>query len=113
MTRTQVVLLVSSIAVLVLLTAGAMVRAHVHRSDTLGAPMSFALRLFLGVVFILLGIIGGLVPILQGWVFILLAVLVLFPQSRFAVKAIDKIEPKMPRLVGWLHRLGIGIPKKP
>jgi hypothetical protein len=112
MTRNQLILLVSSIMVILLLFAGAMVRAHVHRSDTLGAPMSFVLRLFLGAVFIILGIIGGLLPILQGWVFMLLAVLVLFPQSRFAVKALDKIQPKMPRLVGWLHRIGIGIPKR-
>lgn len=112
MTRTQIVLLVSSSVVVMLLVAGGMVRAHVHRSDTLGAPMSLALRLFLAVVFVILGIIGGLVPILQGWVFMLLAALVLFPQSRFAVRALDKVEPKMPRLVAWLHRIGIGIPKQ-
>lgn len=112
MTRTEIILLVSSILVIMLLFGGAMVRLHVHRSDTLGAPMSFALRLFLGIVFIILGIIGGLLPFLQGWVFMLLAVLVLFPQSRFAIKAIDKIEPKMPRLVAWLHRLGIGLHKQ-
>jgi hypothetical protein len=112
MTRNQIILLASSVVVILLLLAGAMVRAHVHRSDTLGAPMSFALRLFLGVVFVILGIIGGLLPFLQGWVFMLLAVLVLFPQSKFAVKALDKIEPKMPRLVRWLHRIGIGIPKQ-
>lgn len=112
MTRNEIILLASAILVILLIFAGALVRAHMHRSDTLAAPMSFALRLFLGIVFIILGIIGGLLPFLQGWVFMLLAVLVLFPQSRFAVKALDKISPKMPRLVEWLHRIGIGIPKQ-
>ena len=112
MTRNQIILLVSSVIVLLLLFAGAMVRAHVHRSDTLGAPMSFALRLFLGIVFVLLGIIGGLLPVMQGWFFMLLAVLVLFPQSRFAVRALEKVEPKMPRMVAWLKRIGIGLPKQ-
>jgi uncharacterized membrane protein YbaN (DUF454 family) len=71
--------------------------------------MLFALRLALGIVFILLGIIGSLLPIMQGWIFFLLAALVLFPRSKFAVKACQKIEPKMPRLVAWLRRRGIGV----
>ena len=30
-----------------------------------------SLRIFLGIVLILIGIIGGFIPILQGWMFIL------------------------------------------
>ena len=71
--------------------------------------MRFALRITLGIIFIILGIIGGFVPIMQGWIFMLLAVLVLFPQSKFAIKSLDKIEKKMPRAVAWLRRLGIGV----
>ncbi|MFL6245897.1 MAG: hypothetical protein ACJ74H_07730 [Thermoanaerobaculia bacterium] len=74
------------------------------------ATLLFALRITLGIIFIILGIIGSLLPIMQGWIFFLLAALVLFPQSNFAVKACDKIEPRMPRLVAWLRRRGIGIP---
>jgi uncharacterized membrane protein YbaN (DUF454 family) len=73
--------------------------------------MLFALRIFLGIIFIILGIIGSLLPIMQGWVFFLLAALVLFPRSRFAVKALKKVEPRMPRLVAWLRRRGIGSPR--
>jgi hypothetical protein len=51
-------------------------------------------------------------PVLQGWIFFLLAALVLFPQSRFAIKACDKIEPKMPRMIAWLRRRGIGTHRK-
>jgi hypothetical protein len=72
--------------------------------------MLLILRIALGIVFFVLGIIGSLLPIMQGWIFFLLSALVLFPRSRFAVKACDKIEPKMPRLVARLRRWGIGIP---
>jgi hypothetical protein len=72
--------------------------------------MLFFLRIALGIVFVILGVIGSILPILQGWLFFLIAGLILFPRSRFAVKACDKIEPRMPRLVGWLRRMGIGIP---
>lgn len=75
--------------------------------------MIFALRIFLGIVFTILGIIGSVLPVMQGWVFFLLAALVLFPRSKFAIKACDKIEPKMPRVVAWLRSMGVGIPPEP
>ena len=103
----EVSLLVASIAVIVMLFGSAILR---YRSATLPAPMLFVLRIALGIVFVILGIIGSLLPIMQGWVFFLLAALVLFPRSRFAVKACQKIEPRMPRMVAWLRRRGIGIP---
>lgn len=71
--------------------------------------MIVALRITLGIIFIILGIIGGFVPIMQGWIFMLLGVLVLFPQSKFAIKSLDRIEKKMPRAVARLRRLGIGV----
>jgi hypothetical protein len=100
-------LLIGSITVIVALLGSATLR---YRSATLPAPMLLALRITLGVIFIILGIIGSLLPIMQGWLFFLLAALVLFPRSRFAVKACEKIEPRMPRMVAWLRRRGIGIP---
>ncbi len=72
--------------------------------------MLLILRITLGIIFSILGLIGSLLPVMQGWIFFLLAALVLFPRSRFAVKACHKIEPRMPRLVAWLRRRGIGIP---
>ncbi|HYO77968.1 MAG TPA: hypothetical protein VE010_16030 [Thermoanaerobaculia bacterium] len=83
-------------------------RRHVRGGGKLPAPVVLFIRITLGIVFLILGVIGSLLPVMQGWIFFLLAVLVLFPQSRFAVKACDKIEPKMPRLIGWLRRRGIG-----
>lgn len=72
--------------------------------------MILILRITLGVVFTILGVIGSVLPIMQGWIFFLLAALVLFPNSSFAIKACNKIEPRMPRLVAWLRRRGIGLP---
>lgn len=71
--------------------------------------MILFLRITLGIVFAILGVIGSLLPIMQGWIFFLLAVLVLFPQSQFAIKSCDKIEKKMPRMVAYLRRWGIGV----
>lgn len=72
--------------------------------------MILFLRLTLGLVFAVLGVIGSILPIMQGWIFFLLAALVLFPQSRFAAKTLVRIEPRMPRLVARLRRWGIGVP---
>ena len=73
--------------------------------------MLLILRIALGIVFAILGVIGSLLPIMQGWIFFLLAVLVLFPQSKFAVKSLDKIERRMPRMVARLRRWGLGVPR--
>ena len=75
------------------------------RASTIPGGM-LILRILLGAVFIVLGIAGSLLPILQGWIFFLLAFLVLFPRTRLAEKILVKAEPKLPRVVGWLRRLG-------
>ena len=80
-------------------------------ASKLPAPMILALRITLGIIFAILGVVGSLLPIMQGWIFFLLSILVLFPQSRFAVKSLDKIEKKMPRMVARLRRWGIGVPR--
>lgn len=70
--------------------------------------MMIFIRISLGVVFTALGVVGSVLPVMQGWVFFLLAVLVLFPQSRFATRTLEKIEPRMPRVTRWLRRVGVG-----
>lgn len=86
-------------------------RARGRASAKLPAPMILFLRITLGIVFAILGVIGSLLPVMQGWIFFLLAALVLFPQSKFAVKSCNKIERRMPRLVARLRRWGIGVPR--
>jgi len=103
----ELALLASAVLIIAIVFTVVIIRRR--GSTTLPAPMRFFLRITLGIVFVILGVIGSLLPVLQGWLFFLIAALILFPQSRFAIKALDKIEPKMPRLVRWLHRMGIGV----
>ena len=100
----------SVVAILAILVTEAL-RGRGRASAKLPAPMVLFLRITLGIVFAILGVIGSLLPIMQGWVFFLLSALVLFPQSKFAIKSLDKIEKKMPRLVARLRRWGIGVPR--
>ena len=98
-----------ALAVIVTIFVTEALRGRGRPSTTLPAPMILALRITLGIIFAILGVIGSLLPIMQGWIFFLLSILVLFPQSRFAVKSLDKIEKKMPRMVARLRRWGIGV----
>ena len=72
------------------------------------AGRMFFLRLGLGIVFFLLGIVGSLLPVLQGWLFFLISFLLFFPQNRWTIRIVQKAEPKLPRTVAFLRRLGIG-----
>ena len=111
MSPVEIALLGLSIAAIVAIFVTEALRGRGRTSAKLPAPMILFLRITLGIVFAILGVIGSLLPIMQGWVFFLLAVLVLFPQSKFAIKALDKIERRMPRMVARLRRWGIGVPR--
>ena len=100
-----------ALAVIVTIFVTEALRGRGRPSTKLPAPMILALRITLGIIFAILGVIGSLLPIMQGWIFFLLSILVLFPQSRFAVKSLDKIEKRMPRMVARLRRWGIGVPR--
>jgi quinol-cytochrome oxidoreductase complex cytochrome b subunit len=107
-TRLEIGFLIAGFVAIVVIFVAEWLRRHLRDGGTLPRPVLLAIRLVLGFTFLILGVIGAFLPILQGWLFFLLAVLVLFPQSRFAIKACDKIEPKMPRTIAWLRRRGIG-----
>ncbi|MDZ7403449.1 MAG: hypothetical protein ONB41_04990 [candidate division KSB1 bacterium] len=61
------------------------VRAVRHR-------LPWAVRLPLALMFLTIGIIGGFIPVLQGWVFVLAAFWLLFPDH--AELLIKKIKAK-------------------
>lgn len=65
-------------------------------------------RIGLAVFFLILGIIGGFVPVLQGWIFILISLALFFPSHPRVETAVKKLEPKWPRFVAVLRRLGVG-----
>lgn len=71
-------------------------------------PRMLVLRIGLGIIFVLLGIVGSLLPVMQGWIFFLLSFLLFFPRTRMTHKILAKAEPKLPRVVAYLRRLGIG-----
>jgi heme A synthase len=89
------------------LMAALLSRRRDPSAHTMPAGMVF-LRIALGVFLLILGVIGGFIPILQGWIFILLGLLVLFPKAKFTEKVLHKAEPKVPRTVAFLRKFGIG-----
>jgi hypothetical protein len=65
-------------------------------------------RFVAGILFLALGVVGALLPVLQGWIFFLLAALMFFPNHPRAERGLQKIEGRFPRFVGWLRRMGFG-----
>lgn len=65
-------------------------------------------RISLGILFLILGVVGSLLPILQGWIFFLLALIAFFPDHPKVESVLEKAEPKFPRMVRGLRKLGIG-----
>ena len=70
--------------------------------------MSKLMRYSIATLLILLGIIGSLLPVLQGWIFFLLALAVIFPDHPKVAHLMEKGETKLPRVVHFLRKLGIG-----
>ncbi len=62
------------------------------------------LRNAIGVVCILIGIIGGFIPILQGWMFILAGLLLIDWPGRAWLLARMRRTRIFHRAEGWLHR---------
>jgi hypothetical protein len=73
----------------------------------LGTP----LRLTAGVIFLVLGVIGAVLPVMQGWIFFLLAALMFFPNHPRAEKGLARMEHHAPKLVARLRRAGFGRPE--
>lgn len=62
----------------------------------------------LGILCLIAGIIGLLLPIVPQTIFLLLAFILLFPDHPRVRKLLDRIEGKYPRVINFLERLGIG-----
>ncbi|HSP35580.1 MAG TPA: hypothetical protein VLU46_14815 [Thermoanaerobaculia bacterium] len=71
--------------------------------------MFVILRLTLAAIFAMIGVAGLLLPILPGWPFFGLAVLVAFPRARASERMLLLAEPKLPRLTSWLRKNGFGV----
>jgi uncharacterized membrane protein YbaN (DUF454 family) len=57
--------------------------------------MPLAVRLPLALLFLMIGVIGGFIPILQGWVFVLAALWLIFP---------DHAEQIVEKFKAWFKR---------
>jgi hypothetical protein len=62
------------------------IRALRHR-------LPLAVRLPLAIIFLLIGIAAGFIPVLQGWIFVLTAFWLIFPDQ--AEQLIEKIKTKL------------------
>ena len=70
-------------------------------------------RFGMGVVFVALGIVGSLLPVMQGWIFFLLALVMFFPDDPRVEKVLRRIQSRFPRFVRFLRRIGVGTQDTP
>ncbi|MBW1981085.1 MAG: hypothetical protein JRJ12_07670 [Deltaproteobacteria bacterium] len=67
------------------------------------------LRYLAGIVFLILGVIGLFLPILQGVFFILVGLLLLFPRNPYVWKLMESARVRYPRqtarLEDWLQEV--------
>lgn len=53
---------------------------------------------------ILLGIIGGLIPILQGWIFILAGIVILSREHEWVYNLVARFKKRYPKVGEWMDR---------
>ena len=63
------------------------------------------LRIALGCLLILVGLLGLVLPVLQGWLFLGLGILVLSADVPFLHKALCWIEARIPIIQGPMNRM--------
>jgi uncharacterized membrane protein YbaN (DUF454 family) len=62
-------------------------------------------RIFAGLVLIILGLVGLIVPILQGWLFLALGALVLSPDIPLFARMVEWIEKRFPMVKDQVKRI--------
>ena len=69
------------------------------------------LRYVVGIAFLILGVIGLFLPILQGILFILIGLAILFPRNRYVEQLITRARNRWPeqaaRMDAWKERLRV------
>jgi hypothetical protein len=51
--------------------------------------------LVFGSILILFGVIGGFIPILQGWIFVVAGLTLMAPESQLATRVLDRAKAKL------------------
>lgn len=54
-------------------------------------------RLTVGSILLVIGFIGGFIPILQGWVFVLAGLTVMAPESKTASRFLERVKARVKR----------------
>ena len=68
---------------------------HIHR----GVVIS------LGVFFLLLGVISGFLPVLQGWIFVLIGLALLAEEIPWVRRHLERLKTRFPKQAKQLERL--------
>jgi len=74
------------------------------------AHVKRVIRIVLGTFFLLLGLIGIFLPILQGWLFIALAIFTLSRDIRMLAKLESKMTSRFPKTGHFFERMRKAIP---
>jgi len=59
----------------------------------------------LGVFFLLLGVIGGFLPVIQGWIFVLIGLALLAEELPWVRRHVERLKAKFPKQSKQLERL--------
>lgn len=70
------------------------------------------LRLLIGWSFILLGVAGLFLPVLQGILFLLIGLIILAPEYAWAQKLLHKLRCRFPRVSEHAHKAHLKVEEK-
>jgi uncharacterized membrane protein YbaN (DUF454 family) len=70
------------------------------------------LRLLIGWSFILLGIAGLFLPVLQGILFLLIGLIILAPEYAWAQKLLHKLQNRFPKIFEHAHQSHLKVEEK-
>jgi uncharacterized membrane protein YbaN (DUF454 family) len=59
----------------------------------------------LGVFFLLLGVIGGFLPVIQGWIFVLIGLALLAEELPWVRRRLERLKTRFPKQAEQLERL--------
>lgn len=58
-----------------------------------------------GVVFLLLGVIGGFLPVVQGWMFVLIGLTLLAKEIPWVHNHVERLKSRFPKQAAQLERI--------
>jgi len=61
--------------------------------------------IFLGVFFLLLGVISGFLPVIQGWIFVLIGLALLAEELPWVRRHVERLKTRFPNQAEQLERL--------